>query len=411
MRPFPVPIGTPMAGYMARTGSSAGMLDELTVSVLILRHGASQLGVIAADLAGVDEALPNEIGAACGLARSEIVLCASHTHSGPAGVVARLHPADDDRSSPELRSLFVTTCASAIAEAITRLEPVDLQFGQAETSGLAANRNDPEGPFDSRLSVIATRTITGTFSAILVHFACHPTILGADNLLISADYPGALRRALGESLHQNGPTPIVLYTNGAAGDVSTRFTRHSQDVTEVQRVGTGLAVAALAALENLRPIDGPIRYERQTVSLPPRSLGEPISRETNSTANHASAAERRREETRNQGAVLLAKLGEAGPAAIRNSLELEAWGLGDLSLVTISGELFASLGALITEASSAPTLVLGYANGYAGYLVDKEAYAAGTYEALASPFAPDAGETVAEAALTLANHVRTGQVK
>ncbi|HET9660382.1 MAG TPA: hypothetical protein VFP05_08620, partial [Thermomicrobiales bacterium] len=46
-----------------------------------------------------------------------------------------------------------------------------------------------------------------------------------------------------------------------------------------------------------------------------------------------------------------------------------------------------------------PVLVLGYANGYVGYLVDDAAHAAGTYEALASPFASGAGDVVANASI------------
>jgi hypothetical protein len=397
-----------MAGYMARTEVSIGTLDELTVGALVLKHEAARVAIVAADVAAVDEALPSEIAKMAGLDRSETILCASHTHNGPAGVVSRLHPADDDRGSSDLRTAFVTTCAAAIAEARERMEPVELLFGQAETSGLAANRNDPTGPYDSRVSVLATRTSAGKRTAVLVHFACHPTILGADNLFTSADFPGALKRALCTSLDQEGSAPVVLYVNGAAGDVSTRFTRLSQDAGEVERVGAGLA-AAVAALANLRSVDGPIRYARQTVLLPPRSLVESINGESNSTENRLSVAERRRQETRAQGAALLAKLVKAGPKAIRGTLEVEAWGLGDLTLVAVPGELFASLGTQIAESQPSPTLVLGYANGYAGYLVDEAAHEAGTYEALASPFAPGAGERVAEAARTLANNLRAGQ--
>jgi neutral ceramidase len=403
-KPFPVATGTPMAGYMARTEASTGVLDELAIGALVLKHGNTQLAIVAADIAAVDEALVTEVANAAGLDRSELVLCASHTHSGPAGVVSRLHPADEDRLSPELRAAFVTICVKAIAEASAQREPADLLFGQTETSGLAANRNDPAGPFDPRLSVLATRTRNGVYTSILVHFACHPTILGADNLLISADFPGALRRALKSEIA--GQPPVILFANGAAGDVSTRFTRISQDYAEVERVGVGLAAGAVAALANARPIDGPIRYERQTVILPPRTLTAPseLERVTRST----SAAERRKAETRAQGAALLTRLVKAGPYAIRSTLDVEVWCLGDLALVAIPGELFASLGARITGAF--PTLGFGYANGYAGYLVDESAYGAGTYEALASPFAPGAGELVAEAARALVDRVRTDRI-
>ncbi|MEA2529207.1 MAG: hypothetical protein QOG89_851 [Thermomicrobiales bacterium] len=413
VRPFPVAVGTPMAGYMARTGPANGVHDELTVGALALRFGDERLAIVAADVAAVDCALVDEVAEAAGLDRTELVLCASHTHSGPAGVVPRLHPADEDRSTPELRAAFVATCAAAIEEARGRMEPVALLIGARETSGLAANRNDPDGPFDPRVLVLATRRPDGELGAVLVHFACHPTILGADSRLVSAEFPGALRRSLRALVDGDGQAPVVLFANGAAGDVSTRFTRHGQDVAEVERVGAGLAAAAVAALAGARPVDGPIRYGRQRVPLPPRSLDDPAAERAEIEGvggELVSAAERRKAETRAQGAALLARLVEAGPEAIRAALDVEAWALGDVVLVAVPGELFASLGARIAAASPSPTLVLGYANGYVGYLADEAAYAAGTYEALASPFAPGAGERVAEAGRELARRVRVGGV-
>jgi neutral ceramidase len=407
-RVFPVAVGTPMAGYTARTGPATGIQDELTIGALVITRQEGRVVIVTADVAAVDSGLVGEVADAGGLGRDELVLCASHTHSGPAGVVPRLHPADDDRGAPELRAAFVATCAAAIGEARDRVEPVELLFGRSETSGLAANRNDPTGPFDPRVSVLATRGSDGEIGAVLVHFACHPTILGAESRLVSADFPGALRRSLSARLERSDRKPVVLFANGAAGDVSTRYTRRGQDLAEVERVGTALASAAASALTIARPVDGPVRYDRQRVPLPPRSLAEPATATNGDVDVPTSAAERRREETRAQGAALLRRLIEAGPEAVPAALDLEAWALGEVVLVAVPGELFAALGARIAEGSPSPTLVLGYANGYVGYLADEAAYEAGTYEALASPYAPGAGERVGEAGRLLASRIRMG---
>jgi hypothetical protein len=404
-RTFPVASGTPMAGYMARTGPATGTHDDLTVSALILEYDKHRLAIVSADIAAVDFELVNEVAAAAGIARRELALCASHTHSGPAGVIARMHPADEDRGVPELRQAFVSTCASAIQEAVGRLEPVALLFGQTETRGLAANRNDPSGPFDPRLSVLATRNRSDKLNALLVHFACHPTILGAANRQISADFPGALRRSLREAIGEEN-APVISYVNGAAGDVSTRFTRKGQDFDEVDRVGAALAHAAVTALADACPIDGSISYEQVPVSLPRRSLALPTPPEPTQTDwVDRSPAERRRIETHAQGEALLAKLIEAGPENIRSNFDLEAWALGDLVLLAVPGELFASLGKQVTGNSTSPSLVFGYTNGYVGYLVDEMSHKTGTYEALASPFAPDAGTHLALAGIELVRRI------
>ena len=83
--------------------------------------------------------------------------------------------------------------------------------------------------------------------------------------------------------------------------------------------------------------------------------------------------------------------------AIASRLRIDAWMLGDLALVAIPAELFVLLGREIENASAGKTL-LGYANGYSGYLADRAAHRSGTYEALASPFGPEASERVAATA-------------
>jgi hypothetical protein len=121
--PFPVPSDVPLAGYAARTGPAVGVLDELAIVALLLTRGADQLAIVAADVAGADAGLADEVAQAAGLAQSELALCATHTHSGPAGITARLHPADPDRLDRGLRARFVTTASATLASAGSQSSP------------------------------------------------------------------------------------------------------------------------------------------------------------------------------------------------------------------------------------------------------------------------------------------------
>ena len=117
-------------------------------------------------------------------------------------------------------------------------------------------------------------------------------------------------------------------------------------------------------------------------------------------ASDAPAAEKRRAFTRAQGAELAAAT--SGATGIPTTARITAWSLGDLAIVAIPGELFASLGSEIERGSPfATTLIVGYANGHVGYLVDRDAEASGTYEALASPYTPDAGEAIVHSAVRI----------
>ena len=191
---------------------------------------------MAADLVAVDAALCDRVARVAGIDRSSLLLAASHTHSGPAGVTHALHPAIEDDVDQELRVRFVETCAAAITKARERRTKAIVHMGRAKTAGFASNRNDADGPYSPDVIVLEARALEGRVIGRAVHWTCHPTILSSANLEISADFPGSLRR----SLQQTGDDIPILFLNGAAGDVSTRFTRQGQSWDEVGRVGRAL---------------------------------------------------------------------------------------------------------------------------------------------------------------------------
>jgi predicted dinucleotide-binding enzyme len=120
-----------------------------------------------------------------------------------------------------------------------------------------------------------------------------------------------------------------------------------------------------------------------------------------------SSGRRRVAETRAQGAAMLEALAQVPDEAIPAELQIEAWAVGDIVLVAVPGELFAALGRRIEAASADQTVILGYANGYVGYLTDIPAHESQTYEALASPFYSEAGNDVAAAAAALVERMHS----
>ncbi|HEY3080671.1 MAG TPA: hypothetical protein VGM69_12320 [Chloroflexota bacterium] len=79
--------------------------------------------------------------------------------------------------------------------------------------------------------------------------------------------------------------------------------------------------------------------------------------------------------------------------------------LDDVALVAIPGELFVELGREIERRSPFPlTLLVTLANDWVGYIPHREAFDEGGYETIfasQSRLAPEAGETVVEAAVAL----------
>ena len=87
-----------------------------------------------------------------------------------------------------------------------------------------------DGPFTS-----GDRELTGFIfertdgkRCLVYNYACHPTVLNADNRLRTADLPGAVAARLHEF-------DEVILLNGSCGDISTRFTRKGYGFAELDR--------------------------------------------------------------------------------------------------------------------------------------------------------------------------------
>ena len=98
---------------------------------------------------------------------------------------------------------------------------------------------------------------------------------------------------------------------------------------------------------------------------------------------------------------MLAALADAGiPPTLE--LPIAAVALGEAAWINLPVELFASFGLAIRERSPFPwTRVIGYTNGYFGYVADETAHRDGVYEASASRFDARGGQVLVEAAVDL----------
>ncbi|TDD57075.1 hypothetical protein E1263_24830 [Kribbella antibiotica] len=381
------PPGHRLDGYAARTATAAGTADPLRATLIWLST-ANDPGVLwlTLDAIAVGAELTAELSAAAGRAAgipaAHVVVSASHTHSGPSGWTGQIHPVIPAEREADLYEPLI----SAVANAVLDREAVVASWRSVEVTGVGTNRHRADGPHDNTAGVLALHSPAGSLRAVLLDFACHPTTYGPENLLYSADWPGAARAALGPA--------VVGYLQGAAGDVSPRFTRQGRGAAEITRLGELLASRVREALAGpgleLPQVAPTIR--RTTVRLPVRSLPA-----TEDAAAIVRASERaihggvedpsaRIAQTRLDGA-----RGQARMAAVELPVELElpvsVVTLGDVCWVNLPVELFALHGAVLQERSSYPiTRVVGYTDGYFGYVVDPAAAEAGVYEALITYF-------------------------
>lgn len=419
--------GIPMGGYGARVGVAQGLNDPLLVRTLVLSEGSPDRSLVVAvcDLVGVSYSLVSQarrlIEADTGIPGDRVLIAATHTHSGPAGVTGK--------AAPEYIASTARVIAGSVLMAQRALEPVVLKAGGATVTSISQNRRHPEGPIEPTASILLAEGAGGPV-ATLVNYACHSTVFEHDNLDWSADFPGAMARAVEREV---GGTAI--YLQGAAGDINPVWMRH--DPAEVERVGGILGAAATRVVHELRPVGAGqwcinLNWSEE-VPVAPAAGGSAVSGV--SLAAATTTVELARRELPDAAAIQVeideltdrirgtTDLSARRPlVALRNErvielvvadrrrelrdverLELQAFRIGDgVGLVSLPGEFFVDIGhELVRRSGLGHLFVAGYANGMVGYVPTADAFEHGGYEVGSAPFPPDAAATVVEAALRL----------
>ena len=405
--------GVIMAGYGSRTEGAIGTHDELEARALWLDGPDEPIGLIVLDLVAADRYLTEQVRtqAADLIPGSRLVVAATHTHAGPAVRSGGGGMVPDRGVDPAVVAAMTEGAVRALALARDSAEPAELAWLTRDGPSIGANRRHGGRPDVDVLTVVGFRRPDGGPIAALLHDACHPTVLDATNRWFSPDFPGVARRRFEDLTGMP-----AIFVNGAAGDISTRYTRTSSTFEEVERLGAALAEAAVAMERGaLYAPAAMAQILAARVTLETRSLPDveearaEVARSVEKLASlkriGAAAAEQRTTEVALIGARHSLEMAERGlPREV--SAEVMAIGLGGHALVTVPGELFTASGLEIARGVRAETIVMGYANGYLGYFVP--AGEEGGYEAGAAIVSPTGVATLVAAATAMAGRVSEG---
>lgn len=373
------PVGQPMWGYAARLSPATGTLDPLFARVLVLEVGEKRLALVALDLGrpfgpASLARLRENVGKSSGI--SSVLVVASHTHSGP--VIKDEYPPGQ---TPAWESIALERIAKAIDEAHAQTAEARLGTGyglayigynrlRTNSDGTMSwfNRNPtriPTSPVDPTVSVLRVDTSEGRPLAILVNYACHPAVLGADNLKFSADFAGVMTSTVEQAFDGQA---VCFFLQAASGDINPYYavTPLEQDAVkwrnwtgerlgdEAARVAEGIQTewgsdASLDFVEDSLKFH--LRWEPEKFREALLRFGEPFF--------ESYAPEIRKEWQLPVTTVLLNKR---------------------IALLTMPGEPFADF--QIDWRHRCPVqgaFLLGYANGYYGYFPTIEAAARGGY--------------------------------
>lgn len=386
-----------MAGYVARTGTTSGVLDPLELHAIVAEDGnAGRWSLVVVDLACASVALTAAVRERSG--DQAVWVAGTHTHAGPVCGCA----STGGETPRYLLDQVAALAAEALSDAdlgMVRLHQFTLDIaGVGSTRAAAA----PTGPVPCDVVV----ALDGAeLAGLLVVLPVHPTVLPAANTALSADLPGGVRRALTARL---GGGPWIVVATGAAGDISTRHHRRAADAAEIDRLGELVADQIRSALPTAGPTsDGRVRSSRAlwnspTTGLDPAQTGSALAAAKTAIAAYGVQSDpaRRTLETALQGAQARHQRALAGGWPEEIGVEIAAATVDGVAFASLPGEPYLALRDRVRR-SVPGAVVLGYTNGYPGYLPDEAAYDHPTYEVLMSPFPAGTGERVADTAIEL----------
>jgi hypothetical protein len=377
------PVGFPLGGYIMRSGVSTGVLDPIQARMGYITDGESSVVIVGLDwiyiFDGWARPLRERIGEAVGVDPKNVILTATHTHSGP-GIFGSFHTADDKSVGDYLKEVALRLVdAAPVLASESRF--VTVKKGKIRIEGVGANRNDPGGFFDDTMVGLHFFDERGDIVMRLLSYGCHPTALGSDNLMFSGDFVGH-----GLDLLDGRWGGVSIFMNGAAGDVSTRFTRRDRTEKERERFGGILFESAQFMQKTSVPHTGiDIEIKSETVPIDYREL--PTVEESKAIIEKLEAGivsgreaglpgdEMRRLESLKEGALatlLITKMGgvEAVVGARKMETEVELLTIGKLGILFMPGEVMSRTAMRLKTLSEFPLMVAGYANDYLGYLVE-----------------------------------------
>lgn len=400
------PAGVPLAGFAAREGVSIGAHDPLFVRALVLENAGCALAFVSVDVLGIPadfvRAVRERITASTRLGPEAVMISATHSHAAPVTISTFFNPGES------LDQNYMNRLASAIENAVsvawTGRRQARVGVGSGRVGGIAMNRRTSNRlPVDEQVGIIRVDAPDGTNVGVLINYACHPTVLGPDNLLATGDVPAFTLERVEQQL---GAGSFALFVNGAQGNVSVG---HSSELSAIGVVTPGrtferatdighqLAAAALEALPSISTADevplscATARLELPFRRYPPSAETAAVLREKRSLADDLERSGAPAEQVgRAKTERLYASIRNfyAGEAAALSggplSIELQAFRIGPALFAAVPLEVFVEIGLRIKRAASHPLFIMGVTNGYFGYLPTRDAYAAGGYEVVSA---------------------------
>ncbi len=387
---------------------SIGVRDRLWARAMAIEDGTQRLLLVSCDLIGTALSITRRVRelvtAATGIPGDAIMICSSHTHSGPCtGPYIGWGEAD----LPYLE-LLPQRIADACLGALGALRPATLSHAEVPCEGIGVNREyDRDAPpleevlvdgwrpakpelTDTTCHVVKIEA-DGQLIGFVSYFGCHPVVCCQQTRYIHGDYAGVATNLL----EREHPGSIGLFLQGAQGDVNTCVVHkpETESLLALDIIAGRYANAVRRGLAQARPIGiDVLGYQRSEVAFTRKPWGIDKLRtllaehETRMRQLQAEGRTDRDDEVRMTTVHLtamrrLVAKAEAGES-LSPPIELHGFRLGPLTLVGSPFEVFQAIKNDVRARAQSPVfLLMGLTNDSVGYAPDHTAAARGGYAA------------------------------
>ncbi|HEX7295815.1 MAG TPA: neutral/alkaline non-lysosomal ceramidase N-terminal domain-containing protein [Pyrinomonadaceae bacterium] len=416
--------GVPLAGFAARPEVSTGTHDDLFARALVFETAHSAVALVSVDLL----ALPAEfiarvrrlIQESTGLKPDSIMIASTHTHAGPVTIRTFFNP--DGSVDRQYMNALADGIEEAVRNAWRERAPAKVGVGVGHVTGVGVNRRSPDQkPVDDQIGIVRVTDLAENTQAIFINYACHPTVLGPDNLLVTGDFPAFAVQALEQAI---GPRGFAMFVNGTKGNISMGHSSELSAIgvvtpgrtfTRAEELGQLLANATLKTLSSINVDEDPlIAASILKASLPLKSYPDPtetlrLLREAEEKLNTliSNNGDNTDPIRRAKSDHLYASINDFYARETKAyadgmlPIELQGIRIKDALFVAVPAEVFVEIGLQLKQAAMHKLFIVGIANGYIGYLPTSEAYDVGGYEVVSSKCRPEAASKLIEQALNL----------
>lgn len=259
-----------LAGY-GNDRRATGVHDRLWARAVVLREGDSKVALVSVDLVGLQRPAVLHVRTRLPGYR-HVLLSSTHNHEGP-DVIGLWGPSQIESGvDPAYVEFVVERIVEAVRAAERALTPARAEYGMAEAPELVVDSRLPIVT-DPILRAVRFTTTDGAPLGLLVQFSNHPESLGAENPLVTADFPHYTIAAL-EARHG---VPVAYFTGAVGGLMSNPGEFRAPDGTLLEdgtfafaeAYGQAVARAFDEALAAATPVSlSPLTANAVTVYVP-----------------------------------------------------------------------------------------------------------------------------------------------